>query len=401
MQQKLVIYLHNHDSTRPSWVDFDAEAGIKQYVQHGNAEDLAKIAADKKVIVIVPAQEVVLISAKLPKMNRSRLAQALPYALEEQLVGDVETLHFASNDMQADGSLAIAIVFKEKMQEWQALLHAWKVQADVLIPSSMALPVEENTWMVILKDMAIIRMSDYQCFACDINNLNEFMHIALQSSEQKPQSIHIHNYTQNEITAMLTATIDIKEDFHEAERLEMDMADNAIQFTFINLLQGQFKTRKSRFPEMRKMWRTSIYLAIAWVVLLFLYPTISYFILEKRVSSIDAQITAIYKRHFPQAASIVAPKLRMEEKLQKLTAQAGESKLMLLINYLGKGMMDTPSINLKRLDFQNNQLTLDLTAASSEDFSKFTEFLTRQGLNVKQQSANLVGVRVNAIITVE
>lgn len=401
MQQKLIIYLHNHDSARPDWVELDAETGIKQHVRHGNAEELASLALDKKVIVIVPAQEVVLTSAKLPKMNRSRLAQALPYALEEQLIGDVETLHFVPGETQADGNLAIAIVSKEKMLEWQALLQSWKVQADVLIPSSMALPVEENTWVILLKDMAIVRMSEYQCFACDSNNLNEFLDIALHSSEQKPQSIHIYNYVQNETASALKIPVDMKEELHDAERMEIDLARHATQFPYINLLQGQFKTKKSRFPEMRKMWRTSIYLAIAWVVLLFLYPTISYFILKSRVSGIDVQIAEIYKRHFPQATSIVAPKLRMEEKLHKFSVQSGETRLMLLINYLGKGMMQTPSISLKRLDFQDNHLTLDLTAASSDDFSKFTEFLTQQGLNVKQQSANLIGVRVNAVITVE
>lgn len=394
--QKLVIYIHAHD-VAPSWAIVDDASGLIEYMPKGNVDELARLSADKKVIVIVPASEVLLVSAKLPAMNRSRLTQALPFALEEQLTVDVDTLHFVPGENQADGHLPVAVVSKEKMQSWLNLLKAWNIQADILMPQTMELPVEENTLTIVVGDLAIVRMGAYQGFACDISNLNEFIEIA----ESHPQTIHIQNYTQQEVALAIKVQANIKEDFHSPEKMETDLALNAGQFPYLNLLQGSFKTRKSRFPEMRKIWKAAIYLAAAWIFLLFLYPTISYFILKQRVNNINTQITEIYKRNFPQASSVVAPKLRMEEKLQRLTSESGESRLLMLVGYIGKGMMETPSINLKRLDFQNNQVTLDLIAGNSEDLSKFSEFLTREGLNVKQQSANLTGVRVNAIITVE
>jgi general secretion pathway protein L len=180
-----------------------------------------------------------------------------------------------------------------------------------------------------------------------------------------------------------------------------DLAANMQHMPAINLLQGKYAVKKAKFPQSDKMWKLMAAVAVAWVLLLFLYPAFSYFILRQRVSSIESQITQIYKRHFPQASSVVMPKARMEEKLRKFSAQAGESRFLLLLGYVGKGMLETPSIKLKRLDFQNGQLTMELTATSSEDFSAFSDFLTRQGLNVKQRNANLVGERVNAILEIE
>jgi hypothetical protein len=90
----------------------------------------------------------------------------------------------------------------------------------------------------------------------------------------------------------------------------------------------------------------------------------------------------------------------MEEKLQKLRANIGENRLLLLMGYVGKAMSATPSITLKRIEFQNNQLTAELTAATSEDVAAFTDFLTQQGLTVKQQNANLAGTRINATVVI-
>jgi general secretion pathway protein L len=399
MQEKLIIYIHA--SSLPSWVVIDSNSAVQQSVRQGNADELAPIAAGKEVVVIVPGEDVLLISAKLPKMNKSRLVQALPFALEEQLIADVDTLHFVPGEIQADDNLPVAVVSKVKMQEWMDLLQTWNIQADILIPQTMALPMEENAWIIFLHDTDIARLGEHQGFACDINSLNEFLNIALHTEENFPKYISIHNYTQHSFHADLKKPVAVKENFYPHEQMYSDMAINVGKFPYINLLHRSYKSKKSKFPEMRKIWHAAAYLAIAFVFLLFLYPTVSYFILKQRVNAVNAQIAAIYKQNFPQSSSIVAPKLRMEEKLQKLNAEVGESKMLVLIGYLGKGMMEVPGINLKRLDFQSNQLTLELTAASSDDFSKFTAFLTRQGLNVKEDSANLVGVRVNAIITVE
>jgi type II secretion system protein L len=169
----------------------------------------------------------------------------------------------------------------------------------------------------------------------------------------------------------------------------------------LNLLQGPYAVKKSKFVQQDKIWHVLFGLVTAWVVLLFLYPTVSYLILQKRVSGIDAQIVEIYKRNFPQSSSIVAPKLRMEEKLQKANSAIGQNRLLLLLGYIGKGVTKAEGIKLKHIDFQNNQLTLELTVATSEEFSTFTDFLTQQSLNVKQQNANLTGSRINATLQVE
>lgn len=399
--EKLVIYLHAHDLEHPSWAVLDAENTVRESAVHDNAEGLAQIAQDKNVFVIVPTEDVLVTETKLPKMTRTRLVQALPFALEEQLINDVDALHFAAGVQADEGDIPVIIVAKGKMQQWLALLQQWNIKADVLTPTVFALPAPDNTWQIAISDMAVARISNYVGFACDTKNLSELLSIAIATNEKIPQQINLLNYTSQAFAPSLTGSVTINENFNHSVKFIVDAAHAIVKTPLINLLQGPYAVKKARMPQLDKVWTMASYLAVAWIGLLFFYPTISYFFLSHKLHAVDDQIVDIYQRNFPQATSIVAPRQRMEEKLHKLNAQIGENRFLLLVGYIGKGMQETQSIKLKRLDFQSNILTLELTAGSSEDFGAFTDFLTRQGLSVKQQNANLTDTRVNATLQVE
>jgi hypothetical protein len=283
---------------------------------------------------------------------------------------------------------------------WLNQLQELNVQADILMPASFALPLEENTWVIAVHELAIVRLNENAGFACEKNNLNEFLQMALTTSQVIPGEIHIYNYSQQGIAHMLAMPVPIKEDFHEEKQFEKDLGNNAGKYPYINLLQGVYKSRKSRFPETRKLRKAGMMLAASLISLLILYPLVSWLILSHRASHLDIQIAEIYKRNFPQSTSIVAPRLRMEEKLKGANG-GNDNKLLILLGYLGDSMKNASGIHLKRLNFQQNKLSLELTASSSGDFSKFTEFLMQSGLKVRQENVNLLGATVSATVTVE
>ena len=398
MQAKLVIVMNANDLAHPGWMVTDTN----QCVQHGDPQQLEALQQDREVIVVVPPEDILLTSVTLPKMNRSRLLQAIPFALEEQIIPDVETLHFAAGQYFPDTALPVAIVAHEKMQAWMALLHAWHVRPDIMLPVTLTLPYEEKSWQVLLDNLAVVRTGKATGFACDRENIATLLNAAITGEQEHvPHVIQIRNYTNHAFANILRVTAKVEEAFFPQEQMVMDIANGTNTEMPLNLLQGNYAVKKNRLPQMGKMLKACTYLAIAWVCLLFISPIISYAILKTRVNNINNQISAIYQRNFPQSSSIVEPKVRMQEKLQKLTGQVGESHLLMMLGYIGKGMLETPSIKLKRLEFQNNQTSLELTASTSEDFSAFTDYLTRNGFNVKQQTANLAGARINATIQIE
>ncbi|HEX4045003.1 MAG TPA: type II secretion system protein GspL [Gammaproteobacteria bacterium] len=402
MQAQLVIYLHAHDLSQPSWVVID-ETGM---VQPTTTTLLQEAAVVKTVIVLVPAEDVWITQVQLPKMNRTRLLQAVPYALEDQLIDEVDKLHFAIGESAANNVWPVAVVAHEKMQQWLQVLQALTIQPDIMLPVSLALPYSDMRWMIALYDeMAIARLGQYQGFACDPINLTEWLTLLL-STNPPPAVIDVTHYqatTGNPrwIGQSMINGVKIEETSADANPFLVDVDQAALLKPAINLLQRSHAVKKSKLPQMNKLWQTVLVLCVIWISMLLLYPTVSYFILKQRDEKLQEAITQIYQTHFPQAKNIIAPKLRLEEKVRKLAAKSNDNRVLVLLAAVGTSMQQVKNINLKRMDYQQKQLTVELNAGSPEEMTAFTQTLTQQGLQVKQQQANLVGSKVQATLLIE
>ena len=75
-----------------SWTRNGARAGP---VQSGPVADALRLAVGPPRGAAAARQEITLAEPELPMRGGARLAQAVPFALEEQLASDVEPLHFA------------------------------------------------------------------------------------------------------------------------------------------------------------------------------------------------------------------------------------------------------------------------------------------------------------------
>ncbi|HET6591767.1 MAG TPA: type II secretion system protein GspL, partial [Xanthomonadales bacterium] len=91
MTQILVLRL----SDPVSWLLVDATGGRLGPVSTGTLADAAPLAQDRRVIALAPGADVVLAEPELPVRSGARLAQVVPFALEEYLAGDVESFHFS------------------------------------------------------------------------------------------------------------------------------------------------------------------------------------------------------------------------------------------------------------------------------------------------------------------
>jgi general secretion pathway protein L len=396
MQDRLIIFLAV-DGT-PSWVTVDANGQAAARVMSSDPETLATVAAGKEIIVVVPGEDVLLLSAVLPKLSRARLLQALPYAIEDQLTSDVETLHFVPATIQLDGITPVAVVAQNKMRHWLALLQSWRIQPDSLIPTTFVLPLEEDVWHVAVSTIAVARTGALTGFGCDTPQLGAWLGIALASAIKKPRLIHVHHYSNQKI-ASINLGVEIKEEVLPADQWYRDAAQQT-STPSINLLTTGFASRKASYPQWTKIRKAATYLLGIWLILLLLYPSVSYVTLKARLSSIQGQMWQLYKKQFPQATNMIAPKARFEEKLHKAGASLGQNRFLILLAYVGESLHNATGVTIKRMEFQSSLLTLDLTA-TTESFSKFTDYLSQQGLQVKQQNASVAGERVTATVQVE
>jgi general secretion pathway protein L len=383
--KRLLIYLSSYPAPYANWVAWDEAGVVQAIVSEGNIADLQAYAQGYDITVIIPGEDCLLSSATLPKLNRQRLLQALPYALEEQLIDDVQNLHFAVGEYQADGTVPVVIIKRQLIETYVAMLKQVGIEANAMIPATLALPFIPHQWQIyVLKDICLIRTGKHQGFACDHENIATFLTLQCATSAEQPESLQIY-YFSNLTTALQIPHV-VTQEISCAEKNVLISMSDSIPNASINLLQGQYASKQTSSLT-KKIWRASGYIAASWIALLFLSNIVSYYILQHAVQKTELAINTIYKKHFPAATSVVAPRERMQEKLKKFSSDANKNYMLSLLGMIGNSLHQSPVIHVKQFDFREHSLTLTIVAPSFDALDRFSQSLKQQGLQVKQQSA--------------
>ncbi|MCD6039372.1 MAG: epsL [Gammaproteobacteria bacterium] len=395
MKKRILLYFHtNHISYL-----IDEPDQIPQLLKYENLAELSSLATNYEIYVIVPGEAVLLTIANLQKLTPQRIRQALPFALEEQLIDDIDNLHFAIGEYQPEVGFPVAIVSKKKMDIWLTELKHANIIPDFLIASPFALPCTPHYWHACIYDnMSVVRSGDYAGFVCDKENLNTYLELKYAEVEQKPVGIHIDNFSSSAIAIKFNSITLNEVKFSENQFLEQ-VAKSITKYPFINLLQGVYQNTQ-RTVTIKKIWIAAACFAFTWVGLAFFSKLGSFFILHHTLATSEQSINNIYKRNFPKASSIVAPGQRMEEKLKQLTAIANKNNFLSMLGIIGKNLPKSKSIQIHTLDFHDNQLILSVSTPNFDDLTLFTQALDHQGLSVKQQNAsvNNSGVKANLLL---
>ena len=82
---------------------FDPGAEHGMTTQRVAPASLAERARGKRLVAFIPASDTLSVAVELPPLSAAKARAALPYALEDQLAGDLETQHFALGTRLADG----------------------------------------------------------------------------------------------------------------------------------------------------------------------------------------------------------------------------------------------------------------------------------------------------------
>jgi len=267
-----------------------------------------------------------------------------------------------------------------------------------MIPASLVPPIAENAWQVLVTDkLDIIRTDTYAGYACDKNNLAEFLESQLSIQEVKPDVIKLRNYTVDPI-ALTFPDISVSEKNLPAGQLIEDMA-RWIDKPVINLLQGAYQTKYKKTSN-KKIWLWAAYLTSALVALLFLSNIISLIILNHHLNTLDSNIQAIYKKNFPEASAIVAPKERMQAKLNSLSSEGSRNPLLLWMGFIGKALRESPGFRIQQLEFRDNKLGLEFSVPHVRTLDAFVRALTHQGLSIKQQNISVSGTETKGSLVI-
>ena len=125
--------------------------------------------------VLVPSEDVLTLTVDLPFATRAQRLSNLPYAMEDAVAEPLANLHFALGQEVAPRRHIAGAVRRARMDQWIALLAEADLDAAILLPDALTLPVPPaGVWAVRKAEggRALIRTDNGAGFAVPLAMLN-------------------------------------------------------------------------------------------------------------------------------------------------------------------------------------------------------------------------------------
>lgn len=386
MPNSLFIRFREPTAAVIDWLIIDEHQEIINQAENTELATLPPLGAEIQIIALIPSSALLLLKAKLPKASPARLLQAVPYAVEEQIATDIENMHFALGEWQAEGTMPVVAISHAEITYYLQLLMYHGLQPNIILPDVLAIPYEENSWSLVIEQQTTLVRTGWQSgFTLDTAHLNALLPVLQDTAtEPAPSVFRMYNYTQEKVTALPTGETQFIE---PPPPLLPQIAKFFVHNKFINLLQNKYQPK----IQLKKIWkdwrRTAILLSIS-LGFFFFTQLAEMIYLKIRNYQLDQQISVLYQKAFPNAKAVIEPQLRLQQELTKSAQLSGGNRFLNLLAATGMILQQYPEINLLQVNFQNNQLIISIQATSFTELDNFRQSLQKNRLQAQQNAVN-------------
>ncbi len=392
MTETLVIRLRSTEDAPASWLIVDGNGARSGPVQSGPLGDALTIAQGKRTVVVLPAAEVTLAEPDLPPVRgAARIAQAVPYALEEQLATELEQLHFAVGPRNpAISATPVAIVARNTLDRWQASWEAAGIQPEAAYAESSLLPASPNATVLVLDESTLhVKRPGAVAFALDANSLAEALAFVVPPGDERTEHVSVYATTSEyEANKALieglrerTATLQVK---LLPDGLLPLLAAQLPAARPVNLLQGSYAPASS-FGSQLQHWRLPVALAAATVLVFIGAQGFKLWQLHRTEQQLDAEIAQTFNTLLP-GQPIVDPRAQLQGVLGR--AGGGQDALLPAVSLLAQAVSQSPATRVEGLAFRGGVLELRVLAPSIEALDGIRQTMSSRGAQVDLQSTN-------------
>ncbi len=394
--ESLVVRLPEFADAPASWIVVDASGGRLSATQSGPLTLAAVLATGKQIIVLVPGVDVLLAEPELPVRGGARLAQVIPFALEEHLADDVDEVHFATG-RQERGRVGtpVAAASHARVQSWLERLQAVHLVPDALFADTAALPaLPGHIVMLIDADQLYVRRPGEPPVVLQGESLAAGLELAALAG--LPEESHAIVFLtpddwarhQSILNGLRERLASLKVQLLPDGALPL-LAQEAVTSPPINLLQGAY-ARKSDWGDQWRAWRVAAILFGCLVALNLLGKGVEIRRLNGVENRLDASIEQVFRQAMPGEQNAVDARRRMESRLQGIHggSTAGGQGLLAALSALGAAVTQVPEATLEALSFRGSVLDLRVTAKDVGSLARLQRLVTERGMSADLQSSN-------------
>ena len=376
--------------------------GREPVLGEGRLDELPRRA--DRIQLVVPAAQVLIVRARVPKEARRRAGSALAFAVEEQTAGEPDANHVSWLGTVGDDDV-LAIIDKGGLARWRDALAAAGIRGYEVHVETLLLPRVTGEWSLAWSGgEGFVRTGEFEGTATDCGDRETpplSLRLLLEEAEAHragPASL-----------ALYPAESDVVPDI-EAWTRELGIAVR---------LAGTWDWRTApadagvSVAQERQRWRACTGVAArlrpaAWILgaALALQATalvIDWMSLAGEQRTLRKQMDSRFRAAFPDAVAVVDPALQMRRKLAEARHAAGETDVgdfLPMIRKVTVAMKDLPAGGLRIVSYESGRMTLELAAGDEAAVQRILTQLVRSGLSVDPSAASQRPGSATVVITV-
>ncbi len=344
-----------------------------------------------ETVVLIPSHIQRIFELELPKMSRSQMQKAVPFALEEQLAEDLTSLHFALGHKQKSKQ-TVGVISKNIMEDILHGLATINIQPTAIIPDFLALPHKAEHWSIYQNAHSLVRQNQNMGYAIATELLEKLLQQKLQDQKD---NIHVDLYAKKE--HKISALPQLAIAFHPVEEFPIDIA--SIEKPALNYLQAPYKSKRAKRQGKINYWWVAAGSVASFIVVSLLIKTITYAVIHHKSTNIDQQVLAQYQQLFPGSTSVVEPRYQIGKLLAQLSSNKSSNPFLKLLAALGQAMNHNANLQLINLQFEKGALTADISANQLSSIETIARILQNQGVKVSQNQVKPGKHKVSAQLT--
>lgn len=387
-----------------SWPDADPAAplpwcrlgGARGELTDAGSAALAELPCADTCELVIPAELVLLTRARLPRGRKQKMRQLLPFAIEDRLVAEPDTVHVAAGPTLADGQTALAAIDKAWLARGLARLNAAGLRPRSAWPETLLAALPADGWAMVWDGRGgFLRSGTHAGMSLDGgSSAQPPAALMLSVAEARAAGSLPHRLLLRlregapppDVAAWSQAlgmAVEVGEAWSPLQH--PDAASGGI-----DLLQGEFEpssTAREWWPSLR------LPLVLAGLIALLQVgaTTVEWLQLKREKQQLQAAMERGFREAFPDARVVIDAPLQMQRNLAELRGTAGQPSPTDFLPLLARAAtsLDADSRSgLRVVNYEAGQLRFEVALPDRAAAEALTGRLTGAGLDSQLQDVS-------------
>jgi general secretion pathway protein L len=297
-------------TTQLIFTDIDAKALYWLWVDEAgqilDRAEAARVAIAERVIVAVPASEILFRRLDLPGRSDAQDRAAALLALNDVIATPIETIHLALGPKPnlGSGTRQVAVVAKARLEGWLLALSSQGIKPDAVIADATLAPKNLSDLSQIANDVSLSGRQDIVVLAFDDRLLINSQDLV--SACEPDLLVHMLGDTPANVVT-------------NPHAVEEALAQGLHQEP-LNLLQGAFGLNAPQGPSLKVLKPLMVLGLVALLVMPILGLGFTALKYHLAAMHLEGETQSLAKAALPEAKRIRKPLAQMKERVQALSA---------------------------------------------------------------------------------